>query len=117
MYGDPEMFDLKAALARASRRRAGEHHRRRGIDGLLGLLVRLLVAPGPCGRHLGRRLSHVQLSCRRASAGGVSVPYRGDHEDPEALLASRPTGEAPLIYLANPDNPMGSWHGAADRSD
>ena len=40
------------------------------------------------------------------------MPYRGDAEDPEALLARvRETG-APLVYLANPDNPMGSWHAA-----
>jgi histidinol-phosphate aminotransferase len=41
------------------------------------------------------------------------VPYRGDHEDPGALAAkARQTG-AKLVYLANPDNPMGSWHDGA----
>ncbi|MGL4281314.1 MAG: aminotransferase class I/II-fold pyridoxal phosphate-dependent enzyme, partial [Albidovulum sp.] len=44
--------------------------------------------------------------------GGVlhKVPNRGDHEDPKALAAkARETG-AKLVYIANPDNPMGSWH-------
>ncbi len=41
------------------------------------------------------------------------MPYRGAHEDPQALLdAARRTG-ARLIYLANPDNPMGSHHPGA----
>ncbi len=36
------------------------------------------------------------------------VPYRGDHEDPDALLAQAAETNAKLIYFANPDNPMGS---------
>jgi histidinol-phosphate aminotransferase len=50
-----------------------------------------------------------------AGCGSVltRVPYRGDHEDPAALLdAARRTG-ARLLYFANPDNPMGSHHSAA----
>ena len=43
----------------------------------------------------------------------VTVPYRDDHEDPDALAAAvRETG-APLVYFSNPDNPMGTWHDAA----
>ena len=41
------------------------------------------------------------------------MPYRDDAEDPEALLLAARKAGAPLVYLANPDNPMGSWHGAA----
>ncbi|MCX7889540.1 MAG: aminotransferase class I/II-fold pyridoxal phosphate-dependent enzyme, partial [Rhodobacteraceae bacterium] len=41
------------------------------------------------------------------------VPYREDREDPGGLLrAARATG-ARLVYLSNPDNPMGSWHAAS----
>jgi histidinol-phosphate aminotransferase len=40
------------------------------------------------------------------------VPYKGDHEDPEALIAKAAETDAKLIYFANPDNPMGSWHDA-----
>jgi histidinol-phosphate aminotransferase len=36
------------------------------------------------------------------------VPYRDDHEDPAALLAKAHETKAQMIYLANPDNPMGS---------
>ncbi|MFM7335943.1 MAG: aminotransferase class I/II-fold pyridoxal phosphate-dependent enzyme, partial [Tabrizicola sp.] len=46
--------------------------------------------------------------------GGVltSVPYKGDHEDPTALVSTAKTLGAKLIYFANPDNPMGSHHPA-----
>jgi histidinol-phosphate aminotransferase len=49
-----------------------------------------------------------------AGFGGelVTVPYRDDAEDPEALVEAAWESGARLVYLANPDNPMGSWHGA-----
>ena len=41
------------------------------------------------------------------------MPYRDDAEDPEALLLAARKAGAPLVYLANPDNPMASWHAGA----
>jgi len=41
------------------------------------------------------------------------VPYNNDHEDPEALFTKAAEVDAKLVYLANPDNPMGTWHGGA----
>jgi len=113
MYGDPENHDLKAALA--------AHHGiapenivvGEGIDGLLGYLVRLLVGPGdPVVTSDG---AYPTFNYHVAGFGGVlhKVPYRGDAEDPEALVAKAVRTGAKLVYLANPDNPMGSWHGAA----
>jgi histidinol-phosphate aminotransferase len=110
MYGDPENHDLKRAL--------GRHHGvppahiavGPGIDGLLGLVCRLTLEPGtPVVTSLG---AYPTFNFHVTGLGGAltRVPYRGDHEDPEALVtAARSTG-ARLIYLANPDNPMGSHH-------
>jgi histidinol-phosphate aminotransferase len=39
----------------------------------------------------------------------VKVPYRADREDLDALLAAAETERARLLYVVNPDNPMGSW--------
>ncbi|MEL6267690.1 MAG: aminotransferase class I/II-fold pyridoxal phosphate-dependent enzyme, partial [Pseudomonadota bacterium] len=36
------------------------------------------------------------------------VPYRDDAEDPEALATAARAEGARLVYLSNPDNPMGS---------
>ena len=49
-----------------------------------------------------------------AAHGGVlrAVPYRDDHNDLAALAAEAAAAEARLLYLANPDNPTGSFHGA-----
>jgi histidinol-phosphate aminotransferase len=86
MYGDPEMHDLRAAIAAHHGVTPAHVVVGEGIDGLLGYLVRLLVGRG-CGRHLGRGLSDLQLPrrglWRRAAQGALP----GHHEDPEALLA------------------------------
>jgi len=49
-----------------------------------------------------------------AGFGGVlhKVPYVDDHEDPASLIAKAREVGAKLIYIANPDNPMGTWHSA-----
>jgi histidinol-phosphate aminotransferase len=79
--------------------------------------VRLLVEPGtPVVTSAG---AYPTFNYHVAGFGGrlVAVPYRSDAEDPEALLLAARKGGAPLVYLANPDNPMGSWHDARRISD
>ncbi|MCT8329664.1 pyridoxal phosphate-dependent aminotransferase [Albidovulum sediminis] len=112
MYGDPENHDLRAALAAHHGVAPGNIVVGEGIDGLLGYLVRLLVAPGDAV--VTSDGAYPTFNFHVAGFGGVlhKVPYRGDHEDPEALMARAAETGAKLVYLANPDNPMGSWHGA-----
>ncbi|MFN5999154.1 MAG: pyridoxal phosphate-dependent aminotransferase [Paracoccaceae bacterium] len=113
MYGDPENHDLKQALAAHHGVTSGHIAVGPGIDGLLGLICRLTLEPGiPVVTSLG---AYPTFNFHVAGYGGVltRVPYRDDHEDPQALLsAARSTG-ARLIYFANPDNPMGSHHPAS----
>ena len=112
-YGDPELYDLKAALAAHHGVASANIVVGEGIDGLLGLLVRLLVAPDtPVVTSAG---AYPTFAYHVAGFGGrlVTIPYRDDAEDPEALLLAARKAGAPLLYLANPDNPMGSWHGGA----
>jgi len=113
MYGDPESYDLRVALADDLGVDAGQIMVGEGIDGLLGTLVRLFIGPGdPVVTSAG---AYPTFNYHVAGFGGVlhTVPYRDDHEDPEALLAKAADVGAKLIYLANPDNPMGSWYDAA----
>ncbi|WP_127900966.1 pyridoxal phosphate-dependent aminotransferase [Solirhodobacter olei] len=113
MYGDPENHDLRHALA-AHHGVAPENIMvGEGIDGLLGYLVRLLVGPGdPVVTSDG---AYPTFNFHVAGYGGTlhKVPYRDDAEDPEALIALAREVHPKLIYLANPDNPMGGAHGAA----
>ncbi len=112
MYGDPEGFDLKQALA-AKHGCSPEHIViGPGIDGLLGVICRLTLSPGtPVVTSLG---AYPTFAYHVAGNGGalIRIPYRGDFEDPDGLLAAARQHDARLIYLANPDNPMGSFHPA-----
>ena len=114
MYGDPENHDLRQALA-AHHGLAPENIMiGEGIDGLLGYLVRMLVGPGDAV--VTSDGAYPTFNYHVAGYGGVlhKVPYRDDAEDPEALFAKAAEVDAKLVYLANPDNPMGSWHSGAD---
>jgi histidinol-phosphate aminotransferase len=113
-YCDPENHDLKAALAghlgvRPENIAIGE-----GIDGLLGLLVRLYAAEGaPVVTSLG---AYPTFNYHVAGFGArlVTLPYSDDREDLDGLLAAVKRENAPLVYVSNPDNPMGTWWEAAD---
>lgn len=116
-YGDPESYDLRQALAAKHGVAMEEICVGGGIDELLGLVVRMTVTPDtPVVTSLG---AYPTFNYHVAGFGGrlVKVPYVEDREDPESLLAAVKAEGAPLVYLANPDNPMGTWHQAAAISD
>ncbi len=110
MYGDPEAHDLRAAIA--ARHRVAPRHVAvgEGIDGLLGHVVRLILAPGETAVMADG--AYPTFAYHVTGHGGriLRVPYSDDAEDIGALLDAARTTGARLVYLANPDNPMGSWH-------
>lgn len=108
-YGDPTSHDLRAALAGHMGVTPANILVGEGIDGLLGNLVRLLVAPGDAV--VTSDGAYPTFNYHVAGFGGVlhKVPYRDDAEDLPALLARAREVGAKLVYFANPDNPMGSW--------
>ncbi len=109
-YGDPTNHDLKQALARHCDCAAENIVVGEGIDGLLGLAVRLMIDAGD--RVVTSAGGYPTFDFHVAGFGGqlVRVPYRDDMQDPAALVArGRDTG-ARMVYLCNPDNPMGGWH-------
>jgi histidinol-phosphate aminotransferase len=113
MYGDPEVHELRRALAAHHGVSADHVVVGEGIDGLLGYLVRLTVGPGDAV--VTSDGAYPTFNFHVTGFGGVlhKVPYRGDFEDPEALMELAHRVRPKLIYLANPDNPMGSHHPGA----
>lgn len=110
MYPDSAAFELREALSAHHGIDPGHITVGNGIDGILGTLVRLLVTPGtPVVTSAG---AYPTFNYHVTGFGGVihTVPYRDDHEDPVALIDKAREVGAKLIYLSNPDNPMGSWH-------
>jgi histidinol-phosphate aminotransferase len=107
-YTDPENFDLRAAIAAHHGISSANVNVGEGIDGLLGQIVRLIIEPGmPVVTSLG---GYPTFNYHVVGYGGrlVTVPYRQDREDLDGLLEAVRREQAPLVYFANPDNPMGS---------
>lgn len=109
-YGDPTSFDLRNAIADfhgvgPENIMVGE-----GIDTLLGVLVRLFVAQGDAV--VTSDGAYPTFNYHVAGFGGIlhKVPYTGDFEDPARLIAKAKETSAKLVYIANPDNPMGTVH-------
>ena len=114
MYCDPDNFDLKAAIAAHLGVGYGNVVVGEGIDGLLNLVVRMTISPGtPVVTSLG---AYPTFNFHVAGFGGrlVAVPYENDRESLDGLQAAVKRESAPLVYLSNPDNPMGTWWEAGD---
>ena len=113
MYGDPENYDLKAALAAKHGVSPDNIVIGEGIDCLFGYLNRMFVEPGvTVATSLG---AYPTFNFHVAGFGGrlVTVPYVEDREDPQSLIDLARNEGARLIYIANPDNPMATWWDAA----
>lgn len=112
-YGDPEIHDLRSALAKHHSCSIENITVGEGIDGLLGSLTRLLITQNdPVVTSNG---AYPTFNFHVAGYGGTlhKAPFKDDHEDPDALLNLAHQTRAKLIYLSNPNNPIGSHHPAA----
>ncbi len=113
-YADPESFELRSALA-------AHHHIPmqnivvgEGIDALLGYAVRLFVENSV--RVVTSLGAYPTFNFQVAGYGGelITIPYSDDHEDWSSIANTAAEKSARVLYLANPDNPMGTSHVATD---
>ena len=112
-YADPENHELRAALAAVHGVAPDNIAIAAGIDDLLGLAVRAFAAERVAVMTAG---SYPTFAFHVAGYGAelITVPYRDDRVDLDALLDAAIAGGATLLYVANPDNPAGTWREAAD---
>jgi len=113
MYSEPESTDLRAALARYHGIAPENVSVGAGIDDLLALAVRAYLGDGTVALGYGTYptfLYHV------AGYGGraVTVPYENGRIPLDALAALAREHQTPMVYLANPDNPSGSYASPAE---
>ncbi|MEM6488060.1 MAG: pyridoxal phosphate-dependent aminotransferase [Pseudomonadota bacterium] len=107
-YADPTCEPLRQALAAHLDVDPGCVVIGEGIDGLLGLTVRLFAGPGDAVVTSAGAYPTFNYHVAGFGARLVTVPYREDAEDPVALVAAARADQARLVYVSNPDNPMGS---------
>ncbi len=114
-YGDPESADLRAALA--ARQHCGIENITvgSGIDDLLGLVVRAFLAPGDVSVATLGTYPTYAYHVIGYGARLETVAYASDGRvDFDALLAKARSTNARVVYLANPDNPSGTFAARAD---
>jgi histidinol-phosphate aminotransferase len=116
-YNDPESYKLRSELARIHGVSMSNVIVGSGIDDLLGLIARTFIEPGD--RAVTSLGAYPTFNYFVATCGGQlsTVPYRDDRNDLSALLDQAAQTGARLLYLANPDNPTGTWHNARDLQD
>lgn len=109
-YGDENSWELRQALAAHTNAGIENIAVGEGIDGLTGHLMRLFVEPGV--KVITSLGGYPTFNYHARGLGGeiLTVPYKDDLEDVDALAAlARKTNPA-IVYVVNPDNPMASWH-------
>ena len=112
-YGDPENYELRSVLAEKHGVHMDEICVDAGIDALLGITARILINPGD--HVITSDGAYPTFNYHVAGFGGnlIKVPYHYGHEDLNGLLQAAEANPSSLIYLSNPDNPMGTWHTAS----
>jgi histidinol-phosphate aminotransferase len=111
-YGDPDSAALRSELARIHRVTPQDIVVCSGIDDLLGLAVRAFVEPRTVAvTSLG---AYPTFNYHVFGFGGhlERVPYLDDANDLQGLADAAGRCGARVVYLANPDNPTGTWHTA-----
>lgn len=109
-YGDPESYELRCALAGRLGCEPGNITVGSGIDDLHSLVVRTFCEPGSVA--LETEGTYATFAYHVAAYGVRlrTVPYRDDGKvDIEALIDVNRKERPKLVYLANPDNPSGTF--------
>ncbi len=113
-YGDPENFELKHALAKKHMVEPENIVVGEGIDGLLGYLVRLLIEKGD--NVVTTDGAYPTFNYHVEGFGGQlhKIPFKNDTEDLENLLIKVKETSAKILYVSNPNNPMGTINKPSD---
>ena len=112
MYGDPENFDLKRAIAKKHNLNAENILVGEGIDGILGYLVRMFVEQGD--NVVTTDGSYPTFNYHVNGYGGILIKakFKNDHENPDELVEKANSCKAKIMYVSNPNNPMGTINNA-----
>lgn len=107
-YPDGGATALRHELARQHGLDAGRIVCGAGSDEIISLLCRAYAGPGDEVLHSEHGFLMYAISARTVGATPVAAPETGLTADVDALLA-RVNERTRLVFLANPNNPTGTW--------
>ena len=109
MYSDPENHDLRQAIAAHHNVEMANVVVGEGIDGLLGLTVRMFAEPGEAVVTSDGAYPTFNFHVAGQGAQLFKIPFVGDREDFDGLAVAAYKTGARIVYVSNPNNPMGTW--------
>lgn len=109
LYPDGNGFELKDALSK----HYGVEHTRivlgNGSNDMLELAARAFLSPGDKAVYSAHAFAVYPLATQAVGATGISVPAAHFGHDLEAMLKAAVVQQAKLVFIANPNNPTGTF--------
>lgn len=109
LYPDGNGFELKDAL---TKRYAVAHANLvlgNGSNDLLELASRAFLAPGDVAVYAAHAFAVYALATQAVGAKGITVPAKEFGHDLEAMLKAAVQHKAKMVFIANPNNPTGTY--------
>ena len=117
-YPDGSGFDLKKALSERYQIERACIVLGNGSNDLLELAARAFLAPGDKVVYADHAFAVYALATQAAGATGISVPAtEGFGHDLSAMLQAVVQHKVKMVFIANPNNPTGTFLGAAELLD
>ena len=109
LYPDGNGFELKDALSK----RYGVTHANlvlgNGSNDLLELASRAFLAPGDVAVYSAHAFAVYALATQAVGAKGVTVPAKDFAHDLDAMCKAAVQHKAKMVFIANPNNPTGTY--------
>ncbi len=112
-YPDGNGFALKAALAQHLAVDPSQLILGNGSNDILELATQAYLRPGDDAVFAAHAFAVYPLSTQARGANGIVVPARNYGHDLPAMLAAI-TPRTRIVFIANPNNPTGTWLPPAD---
>ena len=108
-YPDGNGFELKASLAEKFGVAQNQIILGNGSNDVLELAARAFLGPGSSAVYARHAFAVYPLAVQATGATGIEVPAREFGHDLPAM-ASAIREDTRVIFVANPNNPTGTWH-------
>ncbi len=109
LYPDGNGFELKDALAKRYKVGLANLVLGNGSNDLLELASRAFLAPGDVAVYSAHAFAVYALATQAVGAKGVTVPAQEFGHDLEAMLSAAVQQKAKMVFIANPNNPTGTY--------
>ena len=117
LYPDGNGFELKDALSKRYRVAHANIVLGNGSNDLLELAARAFLTVGDKAVYSAHAFAVYPLATQAVGATGISVPAINFGHDLQAMRKAAVAQQAKLIFVANPNNPTGTFLGAAELLD